>query len=108
VGLGKRTANARLGSSAAWPRDARGELIYAPTRRRYKRRRRRESPEGYTNIKNPMNSGRFTRAAKAARAAERAAAAERWFDVVKARVDRREARTRRKLEAAGIKLKEPV
>jgi hypothetical protein len=57
-----------------WPRDAAGRLLYAPTRRRYRPRRRRESPEGY-NCANLMNRGRFTKQAEAQRAAEREALA---------------------------------
>jgi hypothetical protein len=46
------------------PVDARGKLIYQPTRRRYRRKRRPTFPSGYPNTN---GQGRFTKEAKAAR-----------------------------------------
>jgi hypothetical protein len=80
VSLAKKKLADATALELAWiarfhPVNTRGEVFYVPTRRPPIRRKRREFPDGYTNIKNPMNSGRFTRAAKAQRAAAAAAVA---------------------------------
>jgi hypothetical protein len=54
------------------PIDARGNLIYQPTRRSNKRKRRPTFPDGYANIKFPENRGKYTKAAKSLRAELRA------------------------------------
>jgi hypothetical protein len=74
--LDEKLAEARA-LEPAWqarfhPVDTKGNVFFVSTRRPPIRRKRRQSPDGYANIKFPENRGKFTKAAKALRAELRA------------------------------------